>query len=39
MGRVGEPEDVARLVTFLAGEGGRYITGQALLVDGGRWML
>lgn len=39
MGRVGEPEDVARLVTFLSGEGGRYITGQTLLVDGGRWML
>lgn len=39
MGRVGEPEDVARLVAFLAGEGGRYITGQTLLVDGGRWML
>ena len=39
MGRMGEPEDVARLVTFLAGEGGRYITGQTLLVDGGRWML
>ena len=39
MGRMGEPEDVARLVAFLAGEGGRYITGQALLVDGGRWML
>ena len=39
MGRMGEPEDVARLVAFLAGEGGRYITGQTLLVDGGRWML
>ena len=39
MGRMGEPEDVARLVTFLAGDGGRYITGQTLLVDGGRWML
>ena len=38
MGRVGEPEDVARLVAFLAGEGGRYITGQTLVVDGGRWM-
>ena len=38
-GRMGEPEDVARLVAFLAGEGGRYITGQTLLVDGGRWML
>ena len=39
MGRVGEPEDVARVVTFLAGEGGRYITGQTIAVDGGRWML
>ena len=38
MGRVGEPEDVARLVVFLAGEGGRYITGQTLVIDGGRWM-
>ncbi len=39
MGHVGDPEDVARLVTFLAGVGGRYITGQTILVDGGRWML
>lgn len=39
LGRVGEPEDVARLVAFLAGEGGRYITGQTIAVDGGRWML
>ena len=38
VGRVGEPEDVARLVAFLAGEGGRYITGQTIAVDGGRWM-
>jgi acetoacetyl-CoA reductase/3-oxoacyl-[acyl-carrier protein] reductase len=39
MGRVGEPEDIAVLVAFLAGEGGRYITGQTIAVDGGRWML
>ena len=38
MGRVGEPEDVGRLVAFLAGEGGRYITGQTIAVNGGRWM-
>jgi acetoacetyl-CoA reductase/3-oxoacyl-[acyl-carrier protein] reductase len=38
MGWVGEPEDVAALVAFLAGEGGRYITGQTIAVDGGRWM-
>jgi len=35
LGRVGTPEDVARLVDFLAGPGGAYITGQALVVDGG----
>jgi len=35
LGRVGEPDDVARLVDFLVGPGGAYITGQALVVDGG----
>ena len=39
MKRLGEPEEVAALVAFLAGDGGGYITGQAILVDGGRWML
>ncbi len=38
MGRIGEVEDVAALAGFLAGEGGRYVTGQAIAVDGGRWM-
>lgn len=35
MGRVGTPEDVARAVRFLALEAG-HVTGQILLVDGGR---
>ena len=35
LGRVGEPEDVADVIVFLASEGARYITGQVLVVDGG----
>ena len=35
LGEPGRPEDVAEAVAFLAGEGGRYITGQVLCVDGG----
>jgi NAD(P)-dependent dehydrogenase (short-subunit alcohol dehydrogenase family) len=37
-GFVGEPEDVAGVVAFLASDDARYITGQTLLIDGGRWM-
>ena len=33
--RLGDPADVAPLIAFLAGEGGRYITGQVIHVDGG----
>jgi len=32
---VGIPEDIARTVAFLCGQGGEYITGQCLRVDGG----
>jgi 3-oxoacyl-[acyl-carrier protein] reductase len=32
---LGEPIDIARAVGFLAGEAGRYITGQTWSVDGG----
>ena len=38
MGRMGAPEDVARAVAFLAGDGAAYITGQVLAVDGGMSM-
>jgi 3-oxoacyl-[acyl-carrier protein] reductase len=33
--RLGTPEDVAALATFLAGDGAAYITGQVIQVDGG----
>jgi len=33
--RFGEPEDVAELVAFLAGEKASYITGQVISIDGG----
>lgn len=38
-GYVGEPSDVAGVVTFLASDDARYVTGQTLLIDGGRWMI
>jgi NAD(P)-dependent dehydrogenase (short-subunit alcohol dehydrogenase family) len=38
-GFVAEPEDVAGVVAFLAGPDARFVTGQTLLVDGGRWMI
>jgi len=37
-GRVGQPEDVASAVLFLASEGADFITGTALSVDGG-WLI
>jgi len=38
-GFIAEPEDVAGVVAFLASEDARYVTGQTLLIDGGRWMV
>jgi 3-oxoacyl-[acyl-carrier protein] reductase len=35
MQRMGVPEDVAEAVAFLASDGGRFITGQKLAVNGG----
>jgi NAD(P)-dependent dehydrogenase (short-subunit alcohol dehydrogenase family) len=39
LGRLGEAEDIARAVVFLASGDARYVTGQTLGVDGGHWML
>lgn len=36
LGRMGEPEEVARVVGFLAGDEARFVTGQIVTVAGGR---
>lgn len=35
LGRIGEPEDIAHIVAFLASSQSRWITGRTLLADGG----
>lgn len=35
MGRAGEPEDIADVISFLASHDARYMTGQTITVDGG----
>lgn len=35
LGEMGKPEDIAGAIAFLAGDDGRYITGQVICVDGG----
>jgi citronellol/citronellal dehydrogenase len=35
LGRLGHPEEVASVVAFLASDGGAYVTGTTVVVDGG----
>ena len=39
VGRLGEPEEVARCVTFLASDEAGYITGSTLSANGGQYMV
>ncbi|MDA0749341.1 MAG: 3-oxoacyl-[acyl-carrier-protein] reductase [Verrucomicrobia bacterium] len=36
--QLGQPEDIALAAVYLAGQGGKYVTGQVLTVDGGMVM-
>ncbi len=35
MGRLGTPEEIAKLVVYLASDDAQFVTGQALVIDGG----
>jgi len=35
LGRIGQPEDIADVMVFLASDDARFITGQGIMVDGG----
>jgi len=39
LGHIGEPEQIASIVQFLASKDASYITGQCLYADGGRLAL
>ena len=36
MGRLGQPEEIAKIAVFLASDASSYMTGQTIYADGGR---
>ena len=38
MGRLGAPEEIAAMAVYLASDEARFVTGQAMVIDGG-WTL
>ncbi len=38
LGRLGQPEEVAWVVTFLCSDRARHITGEVITVDGGQYL-
>ena len=38
LGRIGTPEDVAEVITFLSGDGAKHIKGEVIKVDGGQYI-
>jgi 3-oxoacyl-[acyl-carrier protein] reductase len=38
LGRIGTPEEVAEVITFLASDASRHITGEVIKVDGGQYI-
>ena len=38
LGRLGEPEEVAKLICFLVSDDANYITGQVININGGIYM-
>lgn len=38
LGRLGETDDVAKVIAFLASDASKYITGQGIDINGGSYM-
>jgi 3(or 17)beta-hydroxysteroid dehydrogenase len=38
IGHIGEPDDIAEMVLYLASDRSKFITGAAMIVDGGATM-